>query len=266
VEKFLDTPVKRYSSGMYVRLAFAVAAHLDPEILIVDEVLAVGDAEFQKKCLGKMETIAKSGRTILFVSHNLRAISDLCAEAILLEHGTVAAAGHPHDVVSRYVSGGAEDVTEWRPPPSPGSPFQFNKVRIANARSGKSISYSEAVEIEYDYTVNGELPIGRFGLTLVNEEGLRVLSSVDTDTMGNLNRPWPLGRFVIRCTIPGSFLRPGHYYLTVSEPRSTGGDIIHENLLSFTVNGLGSPSERDGRRGVIAPTLHWEQRRTSDDF
>jgi lipopolysaccharide transport system ATP-binding protein len=236
---------------------------LDPEILIVDEVLAVGDAEFQKKCLGKMETIAKSGRTVLFVSHNLRSISDLCAAAILLERATVAAAGHPRDVVSRYVGGWTEDVTEWRPEPLPGSPFQFNKVRIANARSGKSIPYSEAVEIEYDYTVNGELPIGRFGLTLVNEEGFSVLASADTDTMSNLNRPWPLGRFVKRCTIPGSVLRPGRYYLTFSEPRSTGGDIIHENLLSFTVNGLGSPSERDGRKGVIAPTLGWEHLETS---
>jgi hypothetical protein len=131
-------------------------------------------------------------------------------------------------------------------------------VRIANARSGQSIPYSEAVEIEFDYTVNGELPIGRFGLTVANEEGLPVLSSADTDTMSNLNRPWPLGRFVVRCTIPGSLLRPGRYYLTLSEPRRTGGDIIHENLLAFTINAYSSPSERDGRRGVITPTLHWD--------
>ena len=266
VEKFLDTPVKRYSSGMYVRLAFAVAAHLEPEILVIDEVLAVGDAEFQKKCLGKMETIASSGRTVLFVSHNLRSISDLCAVAILLERGTVAAAGHPRDVVSRYISGGTEDVSEWRPQRSPSSRFQFNRVRVANAGAGvagASIPYSEAVEIEFDYTINGELPIGRLGLTLVNEEGLAVLSSAYTDMMSNLNRPWPLGRVVSRCTIPGSLLLPGHYCLMFSEPRPTGGDVIHENLLSFTINALGSPSERDGRRGVIAPTLHWEHLRSN---
>src|SRR5262245_10683994 len=186
VEAFLDTPVKRYSSGMYVRLAFAVAAHLEPEILVIDEVLAVGDAEFQKKCLGKMGTVASSGRTILFVSHNLRSISDLCGAAILLERGAVAAAGHPRDVVSRYISGGTEDVTEWRPQPSPSSRFQFNRVRVVNARAGEmdaSTPYSEAIEIEFDYTVNGELPIGRLGLTLVNGEGLPVLSSADTDMM-----------------------------------------------------------------------------------
>jgi lipopolysaccharide transport system ATP-binding protein len=264
VEKFLDTPVKRYSSGMYVRLAFAVAAHLEPEILLIDEVLAVGDAEFQKKCLGKMGAIASSGRTILFVSHNLRSIADLCGTSILLERGTVAAAGHPRDVVSRYLSGGIEDVTEWRPQPLPNSPFQFNRVRVANARRGEAgatIPYSEAVEIEFDYTVNDVLPIGRFALTLVNEVGLSVLSSADTDTVSNLNRPWPLGRFLLRCTIPGSLLMPGHYSLMFSEPHPRGGDIIHENLLSFTINGLGSPSERDGRRSVIAPTLRWEHLR-----
>jgi lipopolysaccharide transport system ATP-binding protein len=266
VEGFLDTPVKRYSSGMYVRLAFAVAAHLEPEILVIDEVLAVGDAEFQKKCLGKIETIASSGRTVLFVSHNLRSISDLCAAAILLERGAVAAAGHPRDVVSRYIGGGTENVTEWRPQPLPNSPFQFNRVHLANARRGEAeatIPYSEAVEIEFDFTVNDGLPIGRLGLMLVNEEGLPVLTSADTDAMSNLNRPWPLGRFLLRCTIPGSLLMPGRYCLICSEPQPRGGDIIHENVLSFTINGLGSPSERDGRRGVIAPTLRWERLRIS---
>ena len=105
VEKFLDTPVKRYSSGMYVRLAFAVAAHLEPEILVVDEVLAVGDAEFQKKCLGKMQDVAAGGRTVLFVSHNMAAIQALCTEAILLEGGTVTASGAVSDVVSQYSTG-----------------------------------------------------------------------------------------------------------------------------------------------------------------
>ncbi len=235
----------------------------EPEILVVDEVLAVGDAEFQKKCLGKMETIASSGRTILFVSHNLRSISDLCRTAILLERGTLAAAGHPRDVVSRYISGGTDDLTEWRPQPSPGAPFQFNRVRVANARAGEagaSIPYSEAVEIEFDYTVNAELPIGRLALKLVNEEGLSVLFSADTDAMSNLNRPWPIGRTIIRCAIPGRMLMPGRYSIAFSEPSCAGRDVIHENALSFTVNGFGSPSERDGRRGIVAPILHWYRR------
>ena len=105
IEKFLDTPVKRYSSGMYVRLAFAVAAHLEPEILLVDEVLAVGDAEFQKKCLGKMEKVAQQGRTILFVSHNMAAIENMCSRVILLKNGYKTLEGKPSHIISRYING-----------------------------------------------------------------------------------------------------------------------------------------------------------------
>lgn len=112
VEKFLDTPVKRYSSGMYVRLAFAVAAHLNPEILLVDEVLAVGDASFQKKCLGKMDDVARSGRTILFVSHNMAAVESLCAKTLLLERGRVAAFGGTRDVIDQYLAGGSVSAAE----------------------------------------------------------------------------------------------------------------------------------------------------------
>src|SRR3712207_4071792 len=119
IEKFLDTPVKRYSSGMYVRLAFAVAAHLKPEILIVDEVLAVGDAQFQKKCIGKMGSIAKEGRTVLFVSHNMDAVSKLCGRGVLLERGRVTTTGTAEEVATRYVEGGAEARSSYdiEPPP-----------------------------------------------------------------------------------------------------------------------------------------------------
>src|ERR1039457_1430354 len=115
IERFLDTPVKRYSSGMYVRLAFAVAAHLEPEILIVDEVLAVGDAQFQKKCLGKMGEVSKGGRTVLFVSHNMQAVSTLCSHAILLNGGSIQQQGDVHNVINGYVSmamGGAPEKRE----------------------------------------------------------------------------------------------------------------------------------------------------------
>src|SRR5205823_4551624 len=103
IEKFLDTPVKRYSSGMYVRLAFAVAAHLEPEVLVVDEVLAVGDAEFQKKCLGKMQEVSRGGRTVLFVSHQMSIIQELCSRAILFENGQIVAEGDPPKIVRRYM-------------------------------------------------------------------------------------------------------------------------------------------------------------------
>lgn len=114
IERFLDTPVKRYSSGMYVRLAFAVAAHLEPEILIIDEVLAVGDSAFQKKCLGKMDEVARGGRTVLFVSHNMSAVQSLCSHAVLLEEGRVAAIGEPQPVLARYLQRGGEDAQTWR--------------------------------------------------------------------------------------------------------------------------------------------------------
>jgi lipopolysaccharide transport system ATP-binding protein len=122
IEKFLDTPVKRYSSGMYMRLAFAVAAHLEPEILIVDEVLAVGDVEFQKKCLGKMDEVARGGRTVLFVSHNIRAVTALCTRGLLLRDGTVMMSGTPADVVGSYISPDKITTTFHRSPPQSSKP------------------------------------------------------------------------------------------------------------------------------------------------
>jgi len=130
IEQFLDTPVKRYSSGMYVRLAFAVAAHLEPEILIVDEVLAVGDAAFQKRCLGKMTEVARGGRTILFVSHNMSAVQTLCGRAVLLEKGSVAAIGEPAEVLARYLERGGEDASTWtRDETATTRPLQFTSAR-----------------------------------------------------------------------------------------------------------------------------------------
>ena len=135
LEKFLDTPVKHYSSGMYVRLAFAVAAHLEPEILMVDEVLAVGDARFQKKCLNKMEDISHSGRTVIFVSHNMSAVTRICQRAILLEEGRVVASGESHDIVSAYLRGGAgtTGVREW-PDISRAPGGKFCRLRKIRAR------------------------------------------------------------------------------------------------------------------------------------
>src|SRR5262249_11334903 len=125
VEKFLDTPVKRYSSGMYVRLAFAVAAHLEPEILIVDEVLAVGDAAFQKKCLGKMGEVSRQGRNVLFVSHNMGAVSKLTSTAMWIREGRIAHIGRTKDVVAEYISESARNATEWAAPEVTTKPMQI---------------------------------------------------------------------------------------------------------------------------------------------
>src|SRR3990167_7186347 len=145
VEKFLDTPVKYYSSGMYVRLAFSVAAHLEPDILLVDEVLAVGDAEFQKKCLGKMEEVTrKQGRTILFVSHNMAAIQSLCRKCILIEKGSIKSIGDTEDIVNQYLSGSATDGMEkvWPEEKRPGNEIVSLISTRLITRDGKTLSYA----------------------------------------------------------------------------------------------------------------------------
>jgi len=265
VEKFIDTPVKRYSSGMYVRLAFAVAAYLEPEVLIIDEVLAVGDAAFQKKCLGKLKDVAHGGRTVLFVSHNLRSIADMCTSAILVEDGRIAGRGTPREVVSQYLSDGGTDETEWLPARDDGAPFCFNRLRILNAATGKGyegfLPYNDPFAIEINYTTQGSLPDGRLAVKLTNEEGLVVFCSSDTDMTSNARRPWLSGQFISRCEIPGNLLCAGKYSVGISQPRADGSDIIHEDVLTFTINGLGNPSERDGRSGVISPLLIWTNTR-----
>ena len=157
IERFLDTPVKRYSSGMYIRLAFAVAAHLEPEILVVDEVLAVGDAQFQKKCLGKMESAGREGRTVIFVSHNLQAILTLCSRGLLLEQGRVAAAGSADEVVATYREMGAQHRTEreWSMADTqPGNEqVRISAVRILTEAAGGAgqITVRTAFQVEIIY-------------------------------------------------------------------------------------------------------------------
>lgn len=175
VEKFIDTPVKRYSSGMHVRLAFAVAAHLDPEILVIDEVLAVGDMEFQKKCLGKMQSLSYSGRTILFVSHNMTAINRLCSRAMMLDAGTIVLKGAAHEVTAAYnaAQGQAQGERSWEPAVAPGGEeVRLLAVRSMAADGGMSGTFAAnegvTVEIEYEVRVSGIS--FRCGINLVANE------------------------------------------------------------------------------------------------
>jgi ABC-type polysaccharide/polyol phosphate transport system ATPase subunit len=176
IERFLDTPVKRFSSGMYVRLAFAVAAHLEPEILIVDEVLAVGDFEFQKKCLGKMGEVAGRGRTVLFVSHNLPAISSLCTKAIRLELGKVAGEGDPAQMISSYLgSRGGGTVARGR---------RFDvSVEIKKCKLGSG----PAISLRFDVTIRGPLEAPRFVIGINNSEGSRI-ATIFSETCNRLPR------------------------------------------------------------------------------
>jgi lipopolysaccharide transport system ATP-binding protein len=257
VERFLETPVKHFSSGMYVRLAFAVAAHLEPDVLIVDEALAVGDAAFQTKCLGRMNALAAAeGRTVVFVSHNTKAVLDLCGEAIWLERGRVAARGAPRDVLARYLCESASSG-EWRP--SPGTQtgaFAYSRIAVASANGGPP-QYDEPVAVELDYEVRSVLPPNRLSFLISTAEGQGVLCSSDTDEHPAATRSVPAGRFEARIAIPARLLAPGDYLLTVSEPQVDGSNRLHADIVAFTVSERGSPTTRGSYPGVVAPILSW---------
>ncbi|MDA8087987.1 MAG: polysaccharide ABC transporter ATP-binding protein [Nitrospiraceae bacterium] len=219
VEKFIDTPVKRYSSGMYLRLAFAVAAHLKPEILIVDEVLAVGDARFQKKCLNKMEEVGQNGRTVLFVSHNMPAVTRLCKRAILLEGGAVKTDGPSHQVVGEYLNSAQSSTTvrEWvdlsRAPGNDIVRLRAVRVRTSEGKIAETVNVSEtfAIEMEYDVLRPGCLlmPWHHF----FNSSGLRLFEAHDSDEKW-LGRERTVGRYVSTVWIYGNLLEEGILYVT----------------------------------------------------
>ena len=216
VEKFLDTPVKRYSSGMNVRLAFSVAAHLDPEILLVDEVLAVGDAEFQKKCLGKMGEVASEGRTVLFVSHNMGAITSLCSRTILVENGKIKQDGESSIVISSYLSGGRiqsslEDLIN-HPNRTKGYQQLLTSLSI-NLRNGVAY-YGKPLVLTIGYNFPKTIHIPQFVVNVFNMTGIRVFSLISDYQKNNI--PTQLhGQGYVTCQIPHLPLMPGNYYVTL---------------------------------------------------
>ena len=214
VEQFIDTPVKRYSSGMYLRLAFAVAAHLEPEILVVDEVLAVGDAEFQRKCLGKMSDVAQQGRTVLFVSHNMSAILRLTQETIVIEKGRLGMRAPTPQAVDYYLSQGysQEGQRIWEPDevPAEATPFCPVAVRVKNAQ-GKVVDTVRSVEscsVEMEYELQAPITGLRIGVYLLSTRGEYIFTSFDTDEADRFEEMGsrPAGRYISRCTIPADFL------------------------------------------------------------
>jgi len=214
IEQFVDTPVKRYSSGMYVRLAFAVAAHLDPEILVVDEVLAVGDAKFQKKCLDKMDDAGRTGRTVLFVSHNMQAVTRLSSRCVLLTAGKVALDGAPHEVATAYLTSGVGSSAErtWSDvDTAPGDDVvRLTAVRV-RSESGVlvtaiDIRQSVGVELEYEVLEPGHVFDAHFCLR--NEDGVLLFVSLDVDPVWRRRRR-PVGRYVSTGWIPGNLLAEG---------------------------------------------------------
>jgi lipopolysaccharide transport system ATP-binding protein len=269
VEKFIDTPVKRYSSGMYVRLAFAVAAHLEPEILIVDEVLAVGDTAFQRKCLGKMQDVGKQGRTVVFVSHNMPAITRLCPRTILIDGGRVTADGPSHEVVGTYLGAGLGTTAkrEWPDIASaPGSDIVrllATKVVTNDGRNAHAIDIREpfGLEMEFEVLQPGHVLTPIFHL--LNEEGVFVFVTFDSDPAW-ISEPRTVGRFVSTAWVPGNFLSEGTLIAAaaISTLNPTVVHVYERDVLAFQVidslDGNSARREYAGHMpGVIRPLLRW---------
>lgn len=263
VEQFMNTPVKRYSTGMYLRLAFAVAAHLRTEILFIDEVLAVGDQEFQRKCLGKVSGVAKEGRTVILVSHNLGAVTQICEKAFWLNDGCLRAQGNARDVVSAYCSHAGVAARSWQRSSEQNQTDSNKDVLIHSVRLNQQGSDDTAVfsfdlpfTIEIEYQLKKAVADLRLVLRVMSESGMIIFTSCDQDkpkpsTEGTRTE----GRYVSLCNIPGNLLRPGKFFLTIGVRRHVTWVELHENLVMFEVSSVGNPLPE--RLGVISPILDW---------
>ncbi len=270
VEKFLDTPVKRYSSGMYVRLAFAVAAHLQPEILLVDEVLAVGDASFQRKCLGKMESVSKEGRTVFYVSHNMPSVTRLCSRAILLNKGQIVEDGSAEQIVRSYLNVGVQSWAERVWPDSATAPGNevacLRAIRIKDS-AGKLCSSFDIrrpvhVEIEFQVKQAGHILIPN--IQFCNDDGVCLFITADTSPAAQ-REPRAVGLYRTRMEIPGNLLSEG--CMILSPALSTANPVrVHyyeKDAAAFQVT---DPMEGGSARGdyagpypgVVRPVFQWQ--------
>src|SRR5579864_715303 len=261
LEKFIDTPVKRYSSGMYMRLAFAVAAHLELEILLVDEVLAVGDASFQKKCLGKMGQVSRDGRTILFVSHNMAAVKALCRKAILIKDGVVAASGTVADVVDNYLSNiaSAASAREWRDSATaPGNEgVRLSYIRIIPPQGKAEITIDTGAQIEIGFeNLQENINLG-CTVYVNNREGVLVFESGHRISSDRNSRR---GFYQVKGIIPGHLLNAGLYSLDVVFGKEQRYVLLRiDGVVSFEVENTatGRGSNMSVAPGVIRPLLSW---------
>lgn len=262
VEQFLDTPVKRYSSGMRIRLAFSVAAHLEPEILIIDEVLAVGDSEFQNKCLHKMDDIGRSGRTILFVSHNMGAITQLCERVLWVDGGTIKRDGPARDVVTAYLEAGTENHSIWTRPESNEkySDVEVMAACIIESRSEqptKIVAFSGAFEIRVMYEVKKPVRGMHIITRITDLQGNIVFASWDTDTTEWKARAREAGHYISVCQVSSRLLKPGRYTITVGfHIQNMNEWRYYDNILTFSISGVGYIFDKD-REGLITPELKW---------
>lgn len=261
IDRFLDTPVKYYSSGMYVRLAFSVAAHMEPDILIIDEVLAVGDAEFQKKCLGKMEEVTKKdGRTILFVSHNMGAIQSLCSKCILLDKGKIIKKGLTSEVIDSYISGDiktGEVILK-----ETDSKVGISRIWLDNEKREliSSIEMGEDIFLNLNYFIKEK--IDNVDITaLISKEGNPLLYTFDTDTNYSLKHNRQAGQYTTRVKIPSSLFKEGSYsiQLSIGDRKNLVGPeaCIKFDIINTKLN-LNEKSSKMERAGFIYKNLDWE--------
>lgn len=243
VEKFLDTPVKHYSSGMYVRLAFAVAAHLEPEILVVDEVLAVGDMAFQKKCLGKMEDVAKQGRTVLFVSHNMAAITNLCRSSIFLNKGQIIFTGSANEVVSKYLSSLTEHSGGEVLLSKTSSPAYFTKVAILdnNNQPTETVDLTTGFRVYFEYDICRAIVGLEVSFILYDKQGAYIFYSSTFKNPNPINKDHQPGHYIAEVNVPANFLAPGIYSITIglAQPNICLFD-KRDNVIGFSVIDSGS--------------------------
>jgi len=273
VEKFIDTPVKRYSSGMYVRLAFSVAAHLEPEILLIDEILAVGDMDFQKKCLGRIKNIGSDGRTVLLVSHNLPIIANTCERVILLNSGKLVEDGEPSEVINKYLTmqRSAGGTVIWDDPArAPGNEV-FRLYGVSILQDGiegptNDVDISKDIIIQILYINHQKGARLYSGIWLRNNMGVDVLAS-DNATSVSLTedtwygRPYPPRCIPIYCRIPSNFLNEGRYSVTAIVGKiASDTHVLEKDIVSFDVYDTGDMRKEfyGGWLGVVRPRLAWD--------
>jgi lipopolysaccharide transport system ATP-binding protein len=264
IGQFIDTPVKRYSSGMYVRLAFSVAAHLEPEILIVDEVLAVGDAQFQTKCLAKIRSLGDRGQTVLFVSHSLSTVTSLCTKGVVLQQGQVDYIGSAREAVQAYIARGSHDGGRWvRPaggPPGKGITFQSASLSNGDGVESSDFELDDEIVLRICADVSRPFDNAQFAVRVTNQEGVPIFTTCNTD---EARRYLPLNAGLSSYTIrfPTGLLAPGRYVLKIAahSPKHLLYDAIDDEL-AFVIHDTGSLEQvlRDDRRGVVTPAVHWE--------
>jgi lipopolysaccharide transport system ATP-binding protein len=264
VEKFIDTPVKRYSSGMYVRLAFAVAAHLEPEILLVDEVLAVGDAEFQKKCVGKMSAVAKGGRTVLFVSHNLAILESLCPNSILIKTGLIDSYGNTKSCIEKYLKflETIKTYSEKVDIHQSNKKFCLHSIQTQDNNKEPCINFrsDSEIHIRLIYEIFEILLDTRIVIRVIDKFNTVLFSSSDIDNVPNQTHYRSPGTYDALCKIPRNLLNQGEYSISVSADIPMKEWILEEQvLIGFTVDNAGAvgSSFSDNRLGIFRPLLFW---------